>query len=1483
MSVKTGKKKIISLFLAISMICSMMSSIIVQADESDAMEGLQVWYKFDETSGTVAKDSSGNNRDANVMGGGEWITTADKEGVALELDNTKTNGKYVDIPVSVMENVTGDFTISTWIKVEDCPTWGRILDYGTSASNVMLWTANSYYFKMDNDDNKSLEPPRNGTLPQFRQGCPLSFLWPESYSTPRWQHVTITREGNTSTLWINGIRWDTNDYETVNPRTGEDYKFYIGKSNWAADPYASMAIRDFRVYNRSLSINEINNVMAEGEWADEIQVHYAMESVALGELSAVKENLYLPTTVNDRVKVEWSSDSAALEASENIGVVNRPEAGDEAVTATLTGKFSYGDYSESMDYQVTILPKEETDTEYTMTVDTQNPLHEMSPTMYGLFFEDLSLAGDGGLYAELLRNTCFHDDENTIPYWNLYTSDGAEGSMSLDKENNLNDVQFQHLKLDITTLPDNGYVGIRNEGYNGMKLEEGSEYELTFFARTDDFNGSISAKFLSVTGETISEAVKVDSITSEWKQYTLTLTPDEYAAQGQLVIYCEGGTGSVHFDVVSLFPEDTYKGHGLRKDMVEYLEALNPTFLRFPGGCYVEGDTMADAFRWKNTLYGKENRAGHASLWNYRVTDGLGYYEFLELCDDLDIEPMYVCGVGIAHRDSEDWQYWIQDVLDAIEFANGDVTTKWGAVRAEMGHPEPFNMKYVEIGNEAFYQPALYEPRYQDFYDAIKEKYPDMNIIADYDVAGKTIDMVDEHYYDRPQFFMDNAYKYDGYDRDGYKVYAGEYAVNAYHGLQNLEAALGEAAFMTGMERNSDVVTMTSYSELFVNLNHQNWNATAAFFDSSRIYGSPSYYAQLVFGERLGDVVLPTGFTASDGAFSTDISGGVGLGTWNTNATYSDIKVTSNEDGSVLFDGNEADDSAWTKGTGSWSVSNGAVNQTAIAADCRIWLDGKDWKNYTYEVTARKNSGNEGFLLIVGEKDSDNFYYINLGGWNNTQSAIERTSKGSKSAVTAYVPGAFEANRDYKIQVVVDKNNVKVSVDGEVLFDYTNHGSSDCPLYYVSQRDNTTGDVILKVVNTADSDYNTNIKLEGIGTTASKGEATILTSQSKYDENSFENPTNVAPVTIPVTNVSNDFNYTFMRNSITVLVIPAEDAETTLESISVTAPAKIEYTVGEELDLAGMKVTANYSDGTTKDIAAADCEVSGYDKTKTGEQTVTVTYEEKTATFKVTVKEAAKPDETDKTALEAAIKAAVPDTEKAKYTEESWTVYEKALNQAKEVLADEDAAQEEIDDAAEALDKAVKALKEKELPYVDVAESDWFYDGAYYNYFAGTMTGTDPTHFSPYEVLPRAQFATILYRMNGKPDVTYQAKFPDVPAGQFYSEAVIWAAEEKIVTGYTDSGYFGTNDPITREQIVTMMYRYANYMKYESKEPTDISKFTDAGKVTEFAEEAMKWAVGNEIIEGKENEDGTWRLDPQGNTSRAECAIIIMRFLEKYK
>ena len=268
-----------------------------------------------------------------------------------------------------------------------------------------------------------------------------------------------------------------------------------------------------------------------------------------------------------------------------------------------------------------------------------------------------------------------------------------------------------------------------------------------------------------------------------------------------------------------------------------------------------------------------------------------------------------------------------------------------------------------------------------------------------------------------------------------------------------------------------------------------------------------------------------------------------------------------------------------------------------------------------------------------------------------------------------------------------------------------------------------------------------------------------------------------------------------------------------LESITVTAPTKTEYTVGDELELAGMKVTAKYSDGSTEDIAVTDCEISGYDKTKTGEQTVTVTYEGKTNTFKVTVKEA----------------AATP-----------------------------------------------------KLPYEDVAETDWFYDEVAYNYYAETMTGTDPTHFSPYATLVRAQFATILHRIEGEPVVAYTNRFPDVPDKQFYSTAVLWAADAKVVTGYTDSGCFGTNDPITREQMVVMMYRYADYKNYDISKTADLSSFSDAEQVSGFAETAMKWAVENGIIEGKENTDNSYRLDPQGSTSRAECAIIIQRFMETF-
>ena len=353
--------------------------------------------------------------------------------------------------------------------------------------------------------------------------------------------------------------------------------------------------------------------------------------------------------------------------------------------------------------------------------------------------------------------------------------------------------------------------------------------------------------------------------------------------------------------------------------------------------------------------------------------------------------------------------------------------------------------------------------------------------------------------------------------------------------------------------------------------------------------------------------------------------------------------------------------------------------------------------------------------------------------------------------------------------------------------------------------------------------------------------------------------------------------------------------EAELESITVTPPTKTEYTVGEELVLDGMKVTANYSDDTTKDVAVADCKVSGYDKTKVGDQTVTVTYEGKTATFKVTVKEEAKPvtlesitvtaptkteytvgDELDLDGMKVTAKYSDGTTKDIAVTDCEVSGYDKTKTGEQTVTVT-------YEGKTNTFKVTVKeAAATPKLPYEDVAETDWFYDEVAYNYYAETMTGTDPTHFSPYATLVRAQFATILHRIEGEPDAAYTNRFPDVPDGQFYSTAVLWAADAKVVTGYTDSGYFGTNDPITREQMVVMMYRYADYKKYDISKTADLSSFSDAGQVSEFAETAMKWAVENGIIEGKENTDGSYRLDPQGSTSRAECAIIIQRFMEKY-
>jgi hypothetical protein len=515
-----------------------------------------------------------------------------------------------------------------------------------------------------------------------------------------------------------------------------------------------------------------------------------------------------------------------------------------------------------------------------LTVHMDKPGVAVSPTLYGAFFEDINRAGDGGLYAELVQNRSFEDNDGLIAwmpfaYSNAVTSSDAVASFALDKSLPLNSNNLTSLKITIAK-PCRGRVGIYNQGFKGIvakgKFPETSEewrqkfaeaqgqpvnglavvakkkYNFSIYARAQDFSGKLSVSLETQSGEVLAQN-QINRVDKDWKKFVLTLSPAKSDGDARLVISAEQ-PGTLWLDMVSLFPSDTWKSHGFRPDLARMMADMKPGLLRFPGGSYSEGNVLAHAWRWKETIGDVAQRPGNWNIWGYRSTCGLGFHEYLQLAEDLGAEPLYVAHVGMAEKDfvpMNELEPWIQDVLDAIEYASGPVTSKWGAVRAKNGHPKPFNLKYVEIGNENGMgyswgggNRADYLPRYKAFYNAIKSQHPDIvciaNIHTEPDVPA---DMVDEHYYEGSDWFFEAATKYDHYDRAKPKLYLGEYAVRRDAGNGNMLAALAEAAFLTGLERNADVVKMSSYAPLFTNPHWQNGSPTPLFLITHAVTARP--------------------------------------------------------------------------------------------------------------------------------------------------------------------------------------------------------------------------------------------------------------------------------------------------------------------------------------------------------------------------------------------------------------------------------------------------------------------------------------------------------------------------------------------------------------------------------------------------------------------------------------------------------------------
>lgn len=529
--------------------------------------------------------------------------------------------------------------------------------------------------------------------------------------------------------------------------------------------------------------------------------------------------------------------------------------------------------------------------EINLNVDMKNSIAKIQPTMYGIFFEDINFAADGGLYAEMIKNRSFEFEDpkmgwtepNSEKYYMNTKSGFAHVTRYSGENTNRNYVS-------IKVEDEQGYSLI-NEGFRGMGIKKGAHYNMSLFAAMGEGNISkIKIAFIDADGKDLgSTSLPVQG--SNWKKYDAVLIPTITEAKAKLSITFEG-TGTVNLDMISLFPEDTWKGrkNGMRKDLIQLLDDLNPGFLRFPGGCIVEGRNLAQRYQWKKTVGPLADRELLINRWNtefahrpapdYFQSFGLGFFEYFQLAEDMGAEPLPILGCGIACQFNtgelvplEDLDPYVQDALDLIEFANGDIDTAWGQIRNEMGHPEPFNMKYIGIGNEQW--GSVYIERYKVFEKAIRAKYPNMIIVSgsgpaaegDYfeygweELKKLNADIVDEHYYSSPEWFRENAARYDTYDRNGPKVFAGEYAaqsvaITSPDNKNNWECALSEAAFMTGLERNADVVHLTSYAPLMAHSEGWQWTPDMIWFDNLESYGTPNYYVQKMFGTHRGTDVL---------------------------------------------------------------------------------------------------------------------------------------------------------------------------------------------------------------------------------------------------------------------------------------------------------------------------------------------------------------------------------------------------------------------------------------------------------------------------------------------------------------------------------------------------------------------------------------------------------------------------------------------------
>lgn len=744
-----------------------------------------------------------------------------------------------------------------------------------------------------------------------------------------------------------------------------------------------------------------------------------------------------------------------------------------------------------------------------ITIDTQKQTAPLGD-LFGIFFEDLNHAADGGLYAELVENRSFEfcpvDNEkyNALTGWERLGA--AELTVLTDRP--FCDKNPHYLRLTAQSTGD----GLFNAGFNGgMAFAENAGYRFACYARAvGQADEEMTVSLRSGRGETY-QAQTIRVHPGDWQKYTLSFTAPCTDRTGRLCLTLAGG-GAVELDFISLFPKDTYKGreNGLRRDLAEKLEALHPKFMRFPGGCLIhdgalDPDARDSQYRWKNSIGPVEQRPARRNNWGYNQTLGLGYFEYFLLCEDIGAKPLPVLPGGFDPHHNRAaggaaLQAYVQDALDLIEFANGGADTVWGGKRAALGHPAPFGLTYLGIGNEEVGEPFF--ERYPLFHKAIKEKYPTVKIIGtsgpfaagpEYDRGWRSAreegaDLVDEHYYQAPEWFLANHHRYDAFPA-GPKVFLGEYASqdNTWYN------ALVEASYMVGLQNNARAVGLACYAPLFCNADLVNWRPDMIWFDQDRVMLTPNYYVQSLFMNHQGDALLSQTITGAAAPAVLEphpdtLPGEVWIANNSSEVAFTDLQIVSGTDGS----------------------SAALPDERLDAGHPSKRLGKTDGAAYTIRLKAKETAGFKGFSVQFGRRGEGEYLYWKLGGWANGDCMIGQVSGGRDSVLTQ---GAFSVEKDrlYTLEIQVRGRHVACLLDGRLMVETEVLPVVAEQAYVTASVEAATGDVLVKLVNVLPGAQSIALCLDPENAADWSGSQFCLSGHQKNDRNTLGKPEKLGP------------------------------------------------------------------------------------------------------------------------------------------------------------------------------------------------------------------------------------------------------------------------------------------------------------------------------------------------------------------------------------